>query len=565
MSFSGLIVFETIFPLIGGLAVGIFVRKLMSEALQTMAGSKLKAFLSAITKKRFLGVITGLFVTALIQSSSATTVMIVSFVNAELISLFQAISVIMGANIGTTMTAWIISLFGIKISIATFALPVAFIGMGLIFVNKEKTKNVGQALIGFSILFIGLSFIKDGVPDIKNNPEQLEMLKHIAGSGYLSILIFVLIGTILTVILQSSSATMAVTIVFAMNGWISFEIAAAMVLGENIGTTITATLAAIQAGIQAKRAARAHTVFNIIGVIWMLILFYPFISMINALVPGNPTDSKIIMGFHLSMFHTVFNVINTFVLVWFIKHIEKFVKFLVKDKGEKEPENHLQYINPRVISTPNIGILETRKEIYRMGNIVLETFEHTMALIKDPRANIKLVSSIKANEEITDILQKEITVFVSKIITQLDTEKKANKVRKYFRIVSYLERIADVCESISNILQRKVNQNLVFDEESRNNILKYSEMIYDFMKRTLPLLDVGRKDYYDKKVVLNEAYEIEKSINKQRNMLIKRNLQLINDGVNSPIRGILLNDLIEHLERVGDRIYGLSKILFGRK
>lgn len=562
---NGSILLDNIFPVIGGIGLFIFGMKIMSEGLQTMAGTKLKTFLSAITKNRFFGIITGFIVTSIVQSSSATTVMLVSFVNAGLISLTQAISTIMGANIGTTMTAWVVSLFGFKVSIVSFALPAACLGVGMLFLNKEKAEQIGKAILGFSILFVGLYFLKKGVPNIKEHSDQLAFLQDLGNSGYLSILLFAGIGTLLTVIVQSSSATMAITITLAVNGWISFEIAAAMVLGENIGTTITATLAAIPASREAKRAARAHTLFNVLGLVWMLTFFYPFLQLIDAIIPGKP-DNLSSIAFHLSMFHTTFNITNTLVLVWFIPYIEKLARILVKDKGDVEkPSKHLQYINPRVIHTPNLGVFEARKEIFRMGNIVIESYKDTMELIKDPHNNLYLIKSIMKKEKLTDILQKEISQFLSKLIPLMDTEKKARKVRKYFYIISYLERIADVCETIAKLLSKKVNSNLVFDEESRNNIIEYSEYLYEYMIKIIPLLDVGRKQFYDKKKLLSEAWETEKIINKKRDRLLRTNLQLIDKGINSPLRGLILNDVIASIERIGDHIYSIVQVLSGRK
>ncbi len=555
------IIFKNIFPIIGGLGLFIFGMKIMSESLQKLAGTKLKTFLSAITKNRFFGILTGTFVTSIIQSSSATTVMIVSFVNAGLINLSQAISVIMGANIGTTATAWLVSFFGFKVDITLYALPAAFLGLTLIFINKEKAKSTGEAIIGFAILFIGLCYLKSGVPNIKENIDQIQFLSYISNNGYLSVLLFVLIGTALTIIVQSSSATMAITITLAVNGWISFEIAAAMCLGENIGTTITAILASLPAGRDAKRAAISHTTFNLIGVIWMLIVFYPFLKLIDLIIPGT-TDNRESIAFHLSMFHSAFNIANTFLLMWFIKYIEKFVRWVIKDKKttKEETERHLQYINPGIISPATLGIYETRKEIYRMGNVVIDIFEETMELLKDPH-NVELIKKIKEKENQTDVLQKDVTIFLSRLLTLPDTQKKTNRARKYFYLVSYLERIADKCESISRIINRKIDEKQIFDEESRKNIIEYSDIIHENLIKIVPLLDVGRKVPYNKKQLLTEFSQIEKSINDKRDELVDRNIHLIDEGVNTPVKGLLIYNILENLERIGDHIFGIAKVL----
>ncbi len=344
----------------------------------------MRQILGAMTSNRFKGVFTGFLLTALVQSSSATTVMVVSFVNAGLLNLVESIGVIMGANIGTTVTAWIISLIGFKVKISAFALPIIAFGAPLLFASKSKPRAWGEVLIGFALLFMGLSFLKGSVPDLKANPEILAFLQHYADLGYLSILMFVAIGTIVTLVVQSSSAAMAVTLVMANQGWIPFELAAAMVLGENIGTTITANLAAMIANVHAKRAARAHFIFNMSGVVWMLLLFMPFINGISSYMETTTGASPLVeatsIPIGLSIFHTVFNILNTFIMIWFVPQIAKIVTKMVPSRGDDE-EFHLEFIGVNIMPTPEISILEARKEIAKFAKITTKMSDFTRVLI----------------------------------------------------------------------------------------------------------------------------------------------------------------------------------------
>ena len=375
--------------LVGSLGLFLFGMKTMSEGLQKAAGNKLRSILTAMTKNRFTGVLTGVFITALIQSSSATTVMVVSFVNAGLLNLLQSVTVIMGANIGTTITAWIISFFGFKFSIAAYSIPMIAIATPLLFSANGKRKSYGELILGFALLFMGLDLLKNSVPDLQSNPEMLEFLTRFTLSGFTSVIIFLVVGTLLTIVVQSSSATMAITLIMVSKGWISYELGAAMVLGENIGTTITANIAAIPANISAKRAALAHTFFNVTGIVWMLFLFYPFLNMVTNVAEfigfGNPTlfaqelsthpeavrilsdesgnltnqelsyqsqlmEYRAATSYGLALFHTLFNLINTFLMIWLAKAIANIVSFIIKKKATDE-EFQLRYISTGMLST----------------------------------------------------------------------------------------------------------------------------------------------------------------------------------------------------------------------
>ena len=316
--------FYDFLKLIGSLGLFLYGMKIMSEGLQKVAGDRLRSILTAMTTNRVTGVLTGVLITALIQSSSATTVMVVSFVNAGLLTLAESISVIMGANIGNTVTAWIISIFGFKVDMAAFALPLLAIALPLIFSGKSNRKSVGEFIFGFSFLFMGLSYLKANAPDLNANPEMLAFVQNYTDMGFFSILLFLFIGTILTMIVQASAATMAITLIMSANAWISLELGAALVLGENIGTTITANLAALTANTQAKRAALAHFVFNVFGVIWVLIIFHPFMQFVNWVVDTffQSSNPEVAISYKLSAFHSIFNICNVCILIWGVKLIE---------------------------------------------------------------------------------------------------------------------------------------------------------------------------------------------------------------------------------------------------
>ncbi|MCG8387974.1 MAG: Na/Pi cotransporter family protein, partial [Cytophagales bacterium] len=358
--------------LVGSLGFFIYGMKIMSEGIQKVAGARMRQILSIMTSNRFSGALTGFLLTSLVQSSSATTVMVVSFVNAGLLSLVQAIGVIMGANIGTTITAWIISILGLKVKIAAAALPIIAFGFPLLFSSRNKIRSWGEVIVGFALLFMGLEALKSSVPDIKSNPQMLEFLASYTDLGIISTLIFVGIGTVLTIVVQSSSATMAITILMANQGWISFDIAASMVLGENIGTTITANLAALVANTYAKRAALAHFIFNIFGVTWMMILFPVFLGAIDNYMTdaynNSPYQSAEAIPIGLSIFHTTFNIINTVALIGFVKFIASVVTKMVPIKGE-ENEFRLEYISDRLMKTPEVSLQEAAKEVAKFGKI----------------------------------------------------------------------------------------------------------------------------------------------------------------------------------------------------
>jgi phosphate:Na+ symporter len=394
----------------GSLGLFLFGMRTMSDGIQKAAGDRLQKIIGFMTGNRFAGVLTGFGITSIIQSSSATTVMVVSFVNAGLLSLAQAIGVIMGANIGTTLTGWIVALFGFKFDITAVALPAIGIGVPLIFWKRLRKGDWGEALVGFGLLFLGLSFLKAAVPDIDANPESLRFVKELTGYGLLSRLLFVAIGTGLTVILQSSSASMAITLTMAFFGWIDFPSAAAMVLGENIGTTLTAIIASIGADLNAKRAAAAHMTFNILGIIWIMLLFYPVIDLVDRLVPGSMNSEEGITS-HLAMFHTTFNVLNTLLFLGFVNWIEKIVTFVVRKAAITGPgEYRLEYLSTSLQDTPELNIVRAKAEIEKMAAVVKEMYGSFIYLFENPKKKLKdVVVDLQEKEQLTDQMQEELS------------------------------------------------------------------------------------------------------------------------------------------------------------
>ncbi len=422
-----------IFTLLGALGMFLYGMNLMSSGLQKSAGDKLRTLLSAMTSNPFKGVLTGLSITSIIQSSSATTVMVVSFVNAGLLTLAQAIGVIMGANIGTTVTAWLVSWLGFKSDISILAVPLMLFGFLFSNSKKDQRKNIGELIVGFSLLFLGLSFMKESVPDLGQTPEVLEFVKAWSGHGFGSVLIFFALGTILTLILQSSSATMAITLIMLSMGWIPFDMACAMVLGENIGTTITANIAAAVGNTQAKRAAMSHTIFNVFGVVWALILFAPFLGLIGNIielfglpnpaaegftVTGPNTESGIAALYGLSMLHTLFNTINTFILIWFIKYIERVVVWLIKTPANQESDTfRLKYISAGPLATPELAIEQAFDEIIHFAQISKNGLSYVKNAIseKDSDKFEELREKLIKYEEISDRIEYEIAAFLNDV------------------------------------------------------------------------------------------------------------------------------------------------------
>lgn len=483
--------------LIGSLTFFLFGMKMMSESLQKVAGDRMRTILGAMTSNRFKGVLTGIIITAIIQSSSATTVMIVSFVNAGLLTLVQSIGVIMGANIGTTVTAWLITIFGFHIDISAFALPLIGISLPLIFSKQSKYKSIGEMIIGFAMIFMGLAYLNSSVPDINSNPEILSFFAKYSSFGYWSILFFLFIGLVVTLIIQSSSAAMALTLVMCFNGWIGFDVAVAMVLGQNIGTTITANLAALVANKTAKQAALAHLFFNAIGVFFAMVLFYPFeqlvVNMMNLLNLNLPykiegqtieqTNAAIPVA--LSIYHTLFNVTNTLILIWFVPTLAKIVKQIIKSSDDDDEQFKLKYINTGLLNFDELSTLQARKEIEVFIQRTKRMYQMVKDLLEEDKSKKfeKTLQRIDKYEEIADRMDEEIAIFLTSITRSDVSRTTAEQASSMLKLVSRIESISDSCQLIAKQIQLSQSKNAPLTQEMVNNIKHLFNMIDKVMQR----------------------------------------------------------------------------------
>lgn len=555
---------KEILTLIGSLGIFLFGMKMMSEALQKVAGNRLRTILAAMTSNRFVGIITGFLITAIIQSSSATTVMVVSFVNAGLLSLSQAFGVIMGANVGTTITAWIVALLGFKVDISSVAIPIIAFSVPLLFSKHNSRRYVGEIIMGFSLLFLGIGLLKSSVPDINHHPEILEFLKNYTALGFGSVLLFLLVGTILTIVVQSSSATMAITLIMCSQGWIDFPLAAAMVLGENIGTTITANIAAWSGNIAAKRAAFSHFLFNMFGVCWMLVAFYPFTNMVQTIVekigPSNPSE---ISAFSLSLFHTMFNICNICILVWFSNYIVKFIEKIIKKKAVPTNDNdeifHLQYISTGLLSTSELSILQASKEIVVYGERTHKMFNQVRDLLCENETIefTKRYSRIEKYENISDRMEIEIANYLTSLASgRLSTESK-KQVQTKLRIISEVESIGDSCYNIARILQRKREQEVEFSK----HIAEQLQTMFELVDRAMSQMEHCLNDDNFQLSELHKSQNFENEINNLRNQLKTQNVEDVKDGKYPYNISTLYMDIVVECEKIGDYIINVVEAI----
>ena len=554
-----------IFTLLGSLGLFLYGMTLMSEALQKVAGDKLRNILAAMTSNSVSRILTGLFITAVIQSSSATTIMVVSFVNAGLLSLVQSIGVIMGANIGTTFTAWLISLLGFKADIAVLAIPLIGIGFGFMMCKAKKKKSIGELIIGFALLFLGLSFLKDSVPDLQSTPEVLAFLQQWTNYGFGSILMFVLIGTILTIVLQSSSATMALTLVMCNNGWIPFEMGAAMVLGENIGTTITANIAAAVANVSARRAAMAHCVFNIFGVIWVLVLFHPFLTIVSKIIMAMGLDNPLVAGaspnsilYAISMVHTLFNLCNTLLLVWFTNQIAQLVSKIIKDKNGDEVFR-LQYIHGGMLSTSELSLNQAKEEIVHYADICRRQYAYAKSAINenDPEKFDALYKKLEHYEQVTDRIEFEIAKFLNEVKDGVISEESGRRIQAMYKIISELESVGDSGFNIARILQRRNIHNMKFDEP----MIKKLNYMIELLDRGFEAMIYNLKKGYTQINDIANAQDIEQDINEYRNNLKEEHLLNLENKTYSYLTGVYYMDLVNECEHVGDFMINISEAI----
>ncbi len=545
--------FYDFLKLIGSLGLFLYGMKIMSEGLQKVAGDRLRSILTAMTTNRVTGVLTGVLITALIQSSSATTVMVVSFVNAGLLTLAESISVIMGANIGTTVTAWIISIFGFKVDMAAFALPLLAIALPLIFSGKSNRKSIGEFIFGFSFLFMGLSYLKANAPDLNANPEMLAFVQNYTDMGFFSIILFLFIGTILTMIVQASAATMAITLIMCANGWISLELGAALVLGENIGTTITANLAALTANTQAKRAALAHFVFNVFGVIWVLIIFHPFMQLVNWVVDTffQTNNPEVAISYKLSAFHSIFNICNVCILIWGVKLIERTVCALIHPKEEDE-EPRLRFITGGMLSTAELSILQARKEIHLFAERTHRMFGMVQDLLhtdKDDDFN-KLFSRVEKYENISDNMELEIANYLNQVSEgRLSSESKL-QIRAMLREVTEIESIGDSCYNLARTINRKRQTNQDFTEKQYEHIHFMMKLTDDALAQMIVVVEKPEHQSID----INKSFNIENEINNYRNQLKNQNILDVNNKEYDYQMGVYYMDIIAECEKLGDYV-----------
>ena len=553
----------TILTIIGSLGLFLYGMILMSEALQKVAGKRMRRILSTVTSSDLRGVVTGLSITGAIQSSSATTVMIASFVNAGLLSVRRSFSLIMGANIGTTVTAWIIVLlgFGQTFSISMITLPLVALSLPLFFGGKNIQRSWGEFIIGLAILFIGLQFLKENVPSMDEGSALITHFKDLIHFGFFSVLIFVGLGFLLTVIFQSSSAVMALTFVLALDGWVPYDMAAAMVLGENIGTTITVNIAALVANRSAKRAAVFHLLFNVIGVTIALVFFRWFILGVDLLVESTIhasafTDAAAI-PLALAIFHTTFNVINTLIFLSFLDRCLHFIIRLLPEvrKGDRE-KFRLMHIRGGYVSTSELSIAYVRKEVRQMGEIVANMFEMVPALLmeREKRQYEKLFRKIKKYEKITDNIEMEVTTFLTGISESRLSHGSSEQLRKMLKIVDDMESIGDACRKMAVNIYNKNREGIYFIQETRDSL----ESMFELVRASLRKMDENIiKDQPD----LEGALQIEKEIDKLRDHLLKKHIDNLKNQKYDLKTGIVYTDLVQYCERIGDHALNISESL----
>ncbi|MBO5796273.1 MAG: Na/Pi cotransporter family protein [Bacteroides sp.] len=566
-----------IFTLLGALGMFLYGMNLMSSGLQKAAGERLRSFLSAMTSNPFKGVMTGLGITSIIQSSSATTVMVVSFVNAGLLTLAQAIGVIMGANIGTTVTAWMVSWLGFKADISILAVPLMLFGFLFSNSKKDQRKNLGELIVGFSLLFLGLSFMKDSVPDLRETPQVLDFVSTWSSHGFGSVLLFLAFGTILTLVLQSSSATMAITLIMLSMGWIPFNMACAMVLGENIGTTITANIAASVGNTQAKRAAMSHTIFNVFGVVWALILFKPFLQLVGVITENlfglpNPAAEGFVVTnstspegtaalYGLSMLHTLFNLTNTLILIWFTKWIAQAVSWIIRAPKNQEKEVfRLKYISAGPLATPELSVEQAFNEIIHFARISKNGATYAQNAINEANTDKfeEYREKLVKYEEISDRIEFEIAAFLNSVSADEISESTSIKIKSMYKIISELESLGDSGETISRILSRMNIHKKRFDVDAIKNLNVMADAVfaaYDVMIENLIVAHKGEL------VNISNAYASEDRLNSLRNDFRDAVIENIdNDGKNYQA-SVYFMDIINTFERMGDFMINVSQDL----
>ena len=558
--------------LIGSLGIFIYGMKVFSDGLQRVAGGKLRAILKGMTRNRVTGIVTGFGTTAITQSSSTTTVMVVGFVNAGLLTFVESTGVIMGANIGTTVTAWMVALFGFKFQITPIAVGMIGIFFPFLFVSNQRLRNLAEAMIGFGILFIGLDFIKGSVPGIQDNPEMFAFLDRFTDFGFASTLLFVLVGTVLTLLTQSSSAATAITLVMLSQGWISFPIAAAMVLGENVGTTVTANIAALIGNTQAKRAARFHFMFNVFGVCWMLLVMTPFllgidwvmqsVSSVGTSVLTDDPAARTNATLALSLFHTSFNVFNVILLFGFVPLMVRLVEKIQPERGGEREGYRLRYIHSGLMSSAELSLEQAQKEIQHFAAIIVKMhYAFTGLLFKDPQKQKKFLEKIQEREQATDRMELEIAEYLVQILENANLSLASiNQIRYMQNMIHDLERLGDIYYEMSRTYERVLLDDLKVPEDVMDELQEMLHAVHDalvFMAQNLK----GTTAVVD----LKKAVELEERINNLRDCLRDRHYGRLEQGVYPSRIGVMYLDLLNRLEKIGDHIINVNEALAGRK
>lgn len=550
--------------LIGSLCFFVYGMKMMSDGIQRAAGNQLRNILRTMTKNRFLGVFTGFFTTAVVQSSSATTVMTVSFVNAGLLTLVESAGVMMGANIGTTITGWLVSILGFKVKLSAYSIPLFVLGVPFLFSSRGKLKYWGEFIIGFAILFLGLSYLKDSVPDIKGNVEALAFLKNFTEWGIFSRIFFVILGTIVTIVVQSSSAAMAVTLTMCAQGWLPFEVAASMILGENIGTTITAELASLVGNTNAKRSARIHSLFNIIGVCWMIFLMPYILPIVSSGVQylfnvQDPYTNATDMPIGLSAFHTVFNLLNVILLLGFVKFLVKAAIYTVKENPDDDDEMKLKFISS-VSKTPELAIGELMNETAHFGEVVSRMNGFAKELINsvEPKQQKKLLKKLRKYEKISDSMEIEITEYITKLSNSELTPSTGKILRSILNICNDLERIGDIYYQISMTVEQKNETKAYFTPNQRNNV----NSLLDKVDEAFAEMILNLKGKYGK-INKQKADQLELEINELRDQFRNHNLSRLGDEDYNVKSAMIYNNMFSALEKVGDHIINVTESVAG--
>ncbi|UTW64395.1 Na/Pi cotransporter family protein [bacterium SCSIO 12741] len=575
--------FLNLLNLIGSLGLFIYGMKVMSEGIQKAAGNRLKSILGSMTKNRYLGVFSGLLITTLVQSSSATTVMTVSFVNAGLLSLIQSAGIIMGANVGTTVTAWLVTYFGFKFDIVDITLPIIAIGLPMLFIQKGNWRFWAEFFIGFALLFYGLDLLKSSVPDVESNAGMLEFLQGFTNWGYGSYLFFILIGTLITIIVQSSSASMTITLILLAEGWINFEIAAALVLGENIGTTITAWIASLVGNVHAKRAARIHSMFNIIGVVWILVLFPFFLEAVNyvtmtlfdlnspltnysseelaAFTPEQLKARKDSVTFGLSTFHTLFNLVNVLLLIGFAQKLVDIAVRMVKPKDTDDEKYSLEYISGGMTSSVELSLMEAQKEISNYGRLVRKMMGFLSAIVteKDPKSIKHNLQRIEKYEQITDNIELEVSDYLIQVAKNELTEQTSARIQSMLSIINDIERQGDIIYQMSKTMERKMESKVWFTPKQRDSI----NAMFDKVDEALECMNKNLDGPYEE-ADLEEAVKIEKELDQMRNKYRKSHLKSIEKGDYNIRAGLIFVDLISTAEKLGDHVINVSEATKGQ-